>query len=59
MKKRLSSAIILLLIMLLCSVLLAEPSFAAEMADGALPVTVKLEGAVLPDPEETYLIRLG
>ena len=58
MKKRLSSAIILLLIMLLCSVLLAEPSFAAEMADGALPVTVKLEGAVLPDPEETYLIRL-
>ncbi|NLC39519.1 MAG: hypothetical protein GX763_01215 [Clostridiaceae bacterium] len=58
MRKRLSSAIILLLIMLLCSELLAVPSFAAEMPDGALPVTVKLEGAVLPEPEETYLIRL-
>ncbi len=58
MKKRLSGATIFLLIMLLCSVMLALPSFAAEMPDGALPVTVKLEGAVLPEPEETYLIRL-
>lgn len=58
MKKRLSSTIILLLVTLLCTVIFAAPSFAAEMPDGALPVTVKLEGPILPDPEEVYLIRL-
>ncbi|MDD4323258.1 MAG: FctA domain-containing protein [Eubacteriales bacterium] len=58
MKKKSSIAIILVLIMLLCSVMLAAPSFAAEMPDGALPVTIKLEGLTLPDPEEIYLIKL-